>query len=251
MLQVNYNRYATGLRQSRHAHDDTTVSFVVNGSLNEQVGSTDVVGRPLSIVVKPRDTEHSNEFGDGVRTVQIVIPASDVPQYEAIHRGFRKWRWQCGGPAVREFLQLLHLLRVCPADGDSVGRIQSVGMEVLATVNADIESAPSGEPPRWLAVVREQLDDLVQRRSVRELAVTAKVHPVYLAREFRRWFGCSITEYRRRGNAQRAAGVIAREAYSLSRVSHEAGFADQAHMCRVFRAETGMTPGAFRAAAHS
>jgi AraC-like DNA-binding protein len=35
----------------------------------------------------------------------------------------------------------------------------------------------------------------------------------------------------------------------LSLVSYTAGFADQAHMCRVFRAATGVTPGAFRALA--
>jgi AraC family transcriptional regulator len=75
----------------------------------------------------------------------------------------------------------------------------------------------------------------------------ADVHPVYLARQFRRWFGCSITEHVGRRRVQRAAAAIATSAGSLSVISYQNGFADQPHMSRVFSREVGVTPATFRA----
>lgn len=247
MLRVNYNHYASWLRQTRHAHDETTVSLVVTGSLRESVGSADVVASPFSIVVKPRGTEHSNKFGEMVRMVQIGIPAAEATQYELWDRGLGEWRWQHhGATAVRAFLGLFRTMRASSPDVRA-DHVEAAAIDVLAAVNASIESTPIGAPPAWLAAMREEIDDTLDARSVGALANAANVHPVYLARQFRRWYGCSITEYRRSRRAQRAAAIMAGCGRTLARVSHDAEFADQAHMCRVFRTETGMTPGAFRA----
>ncbi|MDQ6888080.1 MAG: AraC family transcriptional regulator [Gemmatimonadota bacterium] len=251
MLQINHNRYSPGLTQSRHAHDETTVSFVLAGSLYERVGSMAVVARPFSIVIKPRDTEHSNQFAHAVRMLQIVIPTAEVAQYASWERGLGRWHWQHGGPSVRAFLTLFRYLQPSSDVALTNDRVQAAALDALTAVGAIIGSIPSGDPPGWLAVVREEIDDALETLSVSRLAAAAQVHPVYLARQFRRWYGCSMTDYQRRRRAQHAADTITRCPGSLGRASHEAGFADHAHMCRVFRAETGMTPGEFRAASEA
>ncbi|HET6701301.1 MAG TPA: helix-turn-helix transcriptional regulator, partial [Gemmatimonadaceae bacterium] len=80
---------------------------------------------------------------------------------------------------------------------------------------------------------------------VREIAARAGVHPVYLARRFRRFFGSSVVSYLQRGRVTRAADLIASSSLPLSTVAFEAGFADQSHLNRSFRAGTGFTPGAY------
>ena len=72
------------------------------------------------------------------------------------------------------------------------------------------------------------------------------MHPVALARAFRRTHGCSITAFRRRVRVRRAAELLVAGA-SLVDVALESGFADQSHFCRIFRTEMGVTPSAFRA----
>jgi AraC family transcriptional regulator len=246
MLIVTENLYSDQ-RQPRHAHAETTVTLVLAGQLRERVGSREEIARPLSIVLKPRDTEHANEFGDGVRTLQIMLPEDAAAALEAADSGFRAWRWHHAGPAVPAFLRLLRARRSAGFDATGVDRVQTAAYDALAALRLEPVDSRHGAPPRWLAVVAEQLDDAP--RAVRELARDAGVHPVHLARQFRRWFGHSITEHLARRRVQRAAALIAGADWSLSTVSHEAAFTDQPHMCRIFARETGLTPGAYRALA--
>ena len=243
MLLVKQHSYPPGLRQERHSHAETTVTMVLVGRLQERCGAHVELALPLSYVVKPRDTEHANVFGAPVRTVQIVVDEPFVDELERWNVPLRHWRWQRGGPVVRAFLMLL---RMGNDDGASSNdRVKRAANDVLAALCAGADCSRAGPPPKWLAIVREMIDDNARMPAVTRLASEAGVHPVYLARQFRRWFDCSITEYARRLKAQRAAEAIY-DHRGLSRASHAAGFADHAHMCHVFKRETGITPGEFQ-----
>jgi AraC family transcriptional regulator len=241
MLRVSEVRYRSHLRQPRHAHAETTVTIVLAGSLRERVGSAEEVARALSIVVKPRDTEHANEFADDVRTLQIVVPAATVPQIEAWERSLAEWRWQHAGPAVPAFMRLLREVRAGAAPTD----VDLAAYDALGALRA-YDGDVHGDAPRWLAVIREMLDDDHRAPRVADLARDAGVHPVYLARQFRRWYGCSITEHLKRRRVQRAAQAVAASREGLSLIAHQSGFADQPHMCRTFAREVGVTPSAYR-----
>jgi AraC family transcriptional regulator len=253
MLRIAEQAYPPGLCQPRHAHAETTVTIVIGGSLRERVGCVEEIARPLSIVVKPGGTEHADEFGcEGTRTVQIALTDAEASNAAAWERTLRVWRWTHGGPGVRSFLALARLLRsadsVC--GGERADEIEWAAHDVLAAVGRHAGASDARTPPRWLQIVREELDGAGRAPPrVRVLAASAGVHPVYLARQFRRFYGCSVTEYLKQRRLQRTADLMTSNDDPLSLVSYTAGFADQAHMCRVFRAATGVTPGAFRALA--
>lgn len=71
-----------------------------------------------------------------------------------------------------------------------------------------------------------------------------------LERDFRRWLGVSPNAYTRLARFQRAAAALGGGA-ALADVAAASGFADQAHMTRVFRETAGLTPGRLRSAAGS
>jgi AraC family transcriptional regulator len=234
--------YEPGLRQARHAHQETTVTLVVAGSLRETVGDAQEVARALSIVVKPGDTEHADHFGDrGARTVQIGLTASEAAAAHEWEPAVRQWRWTHAGPAVPAFLRLLAVLRSSPNDGALVERGVTDVLASLRQVPDDTRQAP----PMWLRQVREEMDDVGTSVRVRDVAARAGVHPVYLARQFRRFFGSSVVSYMQRRRVTRAAELIASSSMPLSSVAFQAGFADQSHLSRSFRAGTGLTPGAY------
>jgi AraC-like DNA-binding protein len=66
----------------------------------------------------------------------------------------------------------------------------------------------------------------------------------YVLRVFRREYGVSPHEYQRHLRLARAARLLA-SGVPASRVAYDAGFADQSHLIRQFKALTGLTPGAF------
>src|SRR5207302_385476 len=80
--------------------------------------------------------------------------------------------------------------------------------------------------------LREQFRDPV---GLRDAAREAGVHPVYLARVFRRHHGCPVSEYLRALRLVEA-GRLVLEGASLAHAAHAAGFADQAHVSRRFSA---------------
>jgi AraC family transcriptional regulator len=77
------------------------------------------------------------------------------------------------------------------------------------------------------------------------------VHPVHLAREFRRHFRCTPGEYVRRLRVESAARALSHSDAPLAQIGLAAGFSHQAHFCRVFKRHTGMTPSEFRSALRS
>jgi AraC-like DNA-binding protein len=82
--------------------------------------------------------------------------------------------------------------------------------------------------------------------TVADVAQRAGVHPVYLARTVRRWFGTGVGEEIRRLRIRSAAALIAENDRTVSTVAHSRGFADEPHLCREFLHSVGTTPGRYR-----
>ena len=79
-----------------------------------------------------------------------------------------------------------------------------------------------------------------------ELARTVSVSPHHLSRIFRAETGETITRYRNRVRVRIVLERLGDGERSLARLAAELGFADQAHLARVVRAEVGATPSALR-----
>lgn len=101
--------------------------------------------------------------------------------------------------------------------------------------------------PEWLELAAQALGDLASRPGleVRDIAGMIGVHPVSLARRYRRHFGCSPVQAIRRHRADRAIARL-RRCSDLAEVAHTEGYADQSHMTREFRAIFGLTPAQYR-----
>ena len=231
-------RYAPGSRQGQHVHSSGSLTLILRGVLDEFAGGRHERGAPLSIAVKPPGVPHADEYGaDGVLTFQIVLSARRWS--ELIHPGLGTWQWIHDTPALRPMLRLALASSRGRGDSSNNGLFE----EALAALPSTFRHSSRKTPP-WLRGVRDALDE--QSRTVAGLAEQAGVHPVHLAREFRKAFGLTPSEYRRRARIRRAAISLADGRLSLVDSSQLAGYCDQAHMNREIHTETGLTPGAFR-----
>lgn len=112
------------------------------------------------------------------------------------------------------------------------------------------EAVAAGLPRRPTTVadgIREVLADRPQA-SLGELADSAGLSAYHVSRVFRRTTGMTITAYRSRLRARRALERLAAGEDDLATLAIETGYADQPHLTREFRRETGQTPAHLRAA---
>jgi len=104
------------------------------------------------------------------------------------------------------------------------------------------------EKPRWLRECLAILHgEFAKPLTVAAFAARSGVHPVHLGREFRRRHGMTMGEYLQVLRVQQACEQLQRADATLVAVALCAGFADQSHLCRVFKKWVGCSPGLFRA----
>ena len=97
--------------------------------------------------------------------------------------------------------------------------------------------------PQWLLHAREMVhDQFRQPLGLSAVARAAGVHPVQLARTFRRVHGCTVGEYIRRLRVECAERLLIGSSRSLAEIALAAGFHDQSHLSRAFRSALGVPP---------
>lgn len=235
-------RYAANARQSSHAHEYASISLVLKGEVAETLGRQTEYATPLSLVAKPSGIPHSDHYGpEGCLTLQIRFANQTLREREGRPVESLVWHHR-GGPAVRSCMAFLRLLSN-PVDF-RVADPELAAYEILAALKDQPE--PSCGVPNWLARVKQLLDDAAPSQSLRSLGEAAGVHPVYLTREFRRYFGCSIREYTKARRVRMAAALVGNSSLPLTDIAYQAGYADQPHLCRSFKDFAGLTPGDYR-----
>ena len=126
--------------------------------------------------------------------------------------------------------------------------LEAAAIELLYQLPWKGSTKADSHPPRWLKDVVEILQaEFCRPFSLAAIGQRVGAHPVHLARSFRRCHGMTVGQYVRRLRVEYAMNALA-GSDSLSDIAIHAGFSDQSHLGRVFRAATGMPPGQFRLA---
>lgn len=244
-LTFHTDAYRAGTRHRPHRHDELHFSLVLRGRLMETVGGTTAFGGALSVVAKDAGVVHAVDFGaDGARMARLTLRAGTIGALIDDPARSEGWRWTHDAGVARPFLDLLRRADGRPAafaadDPDLA--------DLLAAFTARRAPVARGRPPAWLVqTVTEFREAWHPRLTVGNLARRAGVHPVYLARCMRRWYGTGVGEELRRLRMRSAAAAIAEGGATVSGVAHAHGFSDEPHLCREFRNTTGMTPRGYR-----
>lgn len=237
--------YRPGTRQASHAHEELQITVVLRGTLEERVGSSVERASALSVVVKDRGVVHADDFGSaGALTAQLAISGvslADLVEHPSRALG---WRWTHAAAVAIPFLRIvargLDGRRKFARDDDDI-------VDLVAALTARTNApAPVGQP-RWLEdVVARIRDNWRPGLTVRDMARTADVHPVYFARCVRRWYGIGAADLLRQARLRHAARHIADSDPTIASVAHTTGFADESHLCREFSRATGISPARFR-----
>ncbi len=244
-LRFRASVYEGQLRQPPHAHDHPQISLVLSGRLRESVRGTDVLAGSLSVVVKDTGVMHEDEFGPGrVAVAQLSLPGGSLRDLMGTGDRTPVWHWSHHVSVASPFMRLV-TRAACGATMFASDDTDVV--DVLAAITSRPQTATRGAPPRWLCDARDDLRETWRAGTrVSDVATRIGVHPVYLARCFRRWYGHSVSDELRMLRQRAATDAIVAGQHTLSAVAHAAGYADEAHLNREFRNMCGVAPGRFR-----
>jgi AraC-like DNA-binding protein len=128
---------------------------------------------------------------------------------------------------------------------------RAIALTARTLERADPRRVAAGRPATVRA--RRVLADAVREalvhdpdQSLSDLARSFAVSPHHLSRVFRSVTGETTSRHRMRLRARCALERLAGGEHDLGRLAADTGFADQSHLCRILRQETGHTPSALR-----
>lgn len=125
--------------------------------------------------------------------------------------------------------------------------LESLGLELVGQLLRPEERIESPCTPDWLLRTKEMIEDCAGSEiTIADLAAAVAVHPVYLARAFRKHFGNSPGKYLRRKRLLRVRRLLIDTRLPLVEVALRCGFSDQSRMTHAFTSEFGIAPGRYR-----
>ena len=223
-----------------HTHDEAQLILVTSGLYRSSARDMPVVSAGPVVLFNPPGTTHRDCFEQvGGRFVSVSIQPALWNEQEgksASSRDAHRLGVRAMACAYRLRAELARWDFASPLEHEA--GCYALMSEVSNSITC------SGVRPPWLDRVRDRLRQDAPP-SLRELALDADVHPVYLARAFRRHFGCSPGAYLRQARLERAVGLLA-DGASLVEAAHGSGFHDQSHFNRTLREATRLTPTTLR-----
>ena len=240
--------YTPGQRIPRHLHPHARFVLVLKGCLTEHRGDESHTYRSSTLLFRRAEEPHAYLVSrDGATCLVVDVDAGwyararqhapVLARSAAFERGF--------------VVHLAHRLYGEFRQRDEVSRlaIESIALGMLAEASRRVARDAERPAPTWLQQARALVEQhYAQPLPLSAVAERVGVHPVHLARTFRRCYQTTFGAYVRQVRIEFARRELASSESSLSAIASAAGFCDQSHFSRLFKQSTGLTPAEYRLA---
>ena len=239
---ISTARYtAAGQAQGLHYHENPHICLIMRGRDEEVRGGRSYERRTGDIFFYRAGELHGSPARtDGLTNALVEFTPAFLDRQalseEVLHRAVEE------SPDAR-FLVMKLQQELRANDGVTALAADALILELVHHAPPQRERTP----PRWVGHVAEVLHDRASERlSLSDLSALANAHPVTISKHFRRYFACTLGEYRRKLMIAASLPLIDDASMPLSEIAATCGFADQSHFTRTFQALTGFRPGEFR-----
>ncbi|MGE0443157.1 MAG: AraC family transcriptional regulator [Gemmatimonadales bacterium] len=237
-------QYGAGLARPLHSHRGTVVAALFHGAAVSRCLGREHACEPLDVLVIPAEVPHTETFlVEGSRVITVELDpdlGGPLDRWTAHQRQPVRAR---GATVARLAAEMERECRV--ADELAPLAVEGLVLQLLAVIaRGEPDLRGASRPVQRIAdrIAAEFAEPL----TIAQLARDEGIHPVYLARAFRRLHGCGPADYLRQLRIDHAATLLRQSDLPLARVAAAVGYADQSHFHRQFQRRMGVTPGAYR-----
>lgn len=247
-FRVSTASFRPELRIESHFHDWACVSVILEGRFEQRFpGRVLDCPRGAILAKAPKERHTDRWFGAWTRHLMIEIdPArhSELGESRIVAEEIHWFQGMAVAPITYALVRELDTL-----DSVTPLAIEGLVFQLLANIRRAADRPVGGDWPAWVGVARDYLHANFRTRvKLGDVAAAAGVHPDSVSRLFPKAFSCSVGAYVRRLRVEAAAELLTSSELPISIVALRVGFADQSHLTRVFKAQMGMPPGAYRSA---
>jgi len=241
--------YTANQRVPAHEHANARFVLVLQGRITETRGGETITHGSRMLLYRRARERSSYRVGPAGATCLIVDMDGAWLDRAASEAPVLTESTELAGGLVLHLAQRLHGefgLR------DEVSRlaIESLALGILAEASRRVAAAAERDAPGWVREARAFVDaNFAERLAIATVAALVGVHPVHLARTFKRVYNTTFASYVRTTRLEFAKDELRRTTTPLSEIAVAAGFCDQSHFSRLFKAHTGLTPHEYRLAA--
>lgn len=241
LVELNYS---PNVEISAHAHEQANFCMAIEGGCTEVYASKRREYKPFMLEFLPPFQTYSIKTSSvGMRAFSIDIAPRWTERMREYSLNVENSVFYPGSVLIRLLSRLYDEFR--NTDAASPLAIEGLALEMLAEVSR--YQTKENSPPLWLKQAREIVHEQFSRNlSLSKIAQETGVHPVHLARAFRKHYHCSIGEYVRRVRIEDACRKMTASKTSLIEIALTTGFSDQSHFTRIFKRLKGMTPAEYR-----
>jgi AraC family transcriptional regulator len=245
-LTLTETVYHSNLKLPQHSHEQAYFCLVLKGTYTESYGRQARTCKTATLIYHPADEPHADHFHTDSRCFNIQMNEAWVERMREHCLSLGEPKEFHGGVLPHLAIRLYDEFR--KADEVSSLIVEGLALEMMGEAHRDSSTMSHRVPPPWLIEARHLLHQrFTEPLSLREQAECIGVHPVHLAREFRRFYNCTVGNYVRRLRIDFACEKLLHSDITLSEIAIASGFFDQSHFTRTFKQFTGKTPQAYRA----
>ena len=232
------------LRVGSHAHEGAQIYFVLEGTYVEACRTGRHTLRAGQTWFRPAGEAHENAVAGSSPALTLIVTVERC-RYERLEH-------LTAGPSQLQSLlidelraELVRELR--RGDASALTALEAWSL-LLLTRTERLLATGSSAAPEWLPDAVHFIEtSWRQPISLASVAAHTGVHPATLAAAFRRFHQTSVGDYLRRVRLSHARDALLQTNEPIKSIALDAGFYDQAHFGRCFKAQYGVTPAAARA----